>query len=290
MNFTISRILKKSILVMLLALFVSTASHAQKYVKVIETQSDQAFKTEGKTMIFENDTLSISYDFWSDRGQVSFTVFNKLDVPLYIDWKKCSFIRRGINHPYYKERTQAEVLTEYTPAEKKQPASYKTKNISYPEQRIAFIAPKSHVTNPLTYNLIEQGKALPYMSKSKEAIENLLINNKEFFDEIKVDTLNKSWTEKGTTKVYVKQYTNDNSPLHFTNFITVSTSDKFDKEIFIKNSFYISRITEMVKNQFLGQSDKSKGKFDKNRKDSFGRDGYVYPYLSSGSFFYYTDK
>ena len=51
--------------------------------------------TSNKDNTFENDTLKIIYSFWSEGGVFSFSVYNKLSIPLYIDWKKSSFIKNS---------------------------------------------------------------------------------------------------------------------------------------------------------------------------------------------------
>ena len=43
-------------------------------------------------LVLDNDPLTLRYDFASERGQMHITVFNKLNQPLYIDWKRSSFI------------------------------------------------------------------------------------------------------------------------------------------------------------------------------------------------------
>ncbi|MES2387305.1 MAG: hypothetical protein V4543_04845 [Bacteroidota bacterium] len=48
-------------------------------------------KQAGRDFVYENDTISIHYDFWHERGLLSFSVYNKLGRPLYIDWSQSSF-------------------------------------------------------------------------------------------------------------------------------------------------------------------------------------------------------
>ena len=45
----------------------------------------------GRELVYENDTLRIQYDFWHERGLLSFSVYNKLGRPLYIDWAQSGF-------------------------------------------------------------------------------------------------------------------------------------------------------------------------------------------------------
>src|SRR4051812_46103003 len=71
-------------------LFVIT-SCSTRYIQVFETKSTN-IKMSDDSWSFENDTVKIDYDFWTEHGVMSFAVFNKLKIPIYIDWKKSSFI------------------------------------------------------------------------------------------------------------------------------------------------------------------------------------------------------
>jgi hypothetical protein len=52
--------------------------------------------------------------------------------------------------------------------------------------------------------------------------------------------------------VYYQDFT-DNTPIQFTNFLSLSPTEKFEDELFISNSFEVSRISELNLNHFLGK-------------------------------------
>jgi len=52
-------------------------------------------KNENKEFNVENDTVSIKYKFSGQNFQLSQTIFNKLQVPLYIDWQRTNIIVNG---------------------------------------------------------------------------------------------------------------------------------------------------------------------------------------------------
>ncbi len=68
------------------------------YVKSNIKEVDTAY-------VFENDTLKITYDLWDNGGKMRFTVYNKLSVPLFIDWKNSAFIKDGLPNPYWIDKT-----------------------------------------------------------------------------------------------------------------------------------------------------------------------------------------
>lgn len=80
----------------LFALFISFmfSSCAKRYIQVFDTGTMNT-KLSDSTWVFENDSVKITYDFWKVKGVMSFDVFNKLDNPIYIDWKSSSFIYNG---------------------------------------------------------------------------------------------------------------------------------------------------------------------------------------------------
>ena len=45
-----------------------------------------------------------------------------------------------------------------------------------------------------------------------------------------------------------------NAPVFFRNFFTYSTTENFDKESYIDNGFYVSRIIQMKRDVFLGKA------------------------------------
>ena len=52
-------------------------------------------KNDNKEFSVENDTVSIKYKFTGQNFQLSQTIFNKLQVPLYIDWQRTNIIVNG---------------------------------------------------------------------------------------------------------------------------------------------------------------------------------------------------
>ena len=52
-------------------------------------------KNENKEFSVENDTVAIKYKFSGENFQLSQTIFNKLQVPLYIDWLRTNIIVNG---------------------------------------------------------------------------------------------------------------------------------------------------------------------------------------------------
>ncbi|CAM3459957.1 hypothetical protein [Aequorivita lipolytica] len=78
------------------------------YVQVFETKANNV-KIVDETYLFENDSLKITYNLWRERGLMQFEIYNKLDTPIYIDWRKSSYIDNTVKLNYWEdvERTNA---------------------------------------------------------------------------------------------------------------------------------------------------------------------------------------
>jgi len=64
-------------------------------------------KNDNKEFSIENDTVSIKYKFSGQNFQLSQTIFNKLHVPLYIDWQRTNIIINGnqLGDSIYNDQT-----------------------------------------------------------------------------------------------------------------------------------------------------------------------------------------
>ena len=64
--------------------------------------------------VFENEKVKITYDFWAQDGTMSFEIYNKLEMPIYIDWKNSSFIFNGNKKDYWIEQTNSLSSSSFT--------------------------------------------------------------------------------------------------------------------------------------------------------------------------------
>lgn len=211
----------------------------KSYVQVFETNGTNV-KKENNFYVFENDSLKITYSFWSQKGLMTFSIFNKLDQPLYIDWKKSSYIDNSVKLNYWIDEEKKKSLEYYGsyyydgPLLKPGYAISNTRGVSVSStvkvERITFIPPTSNYYRSQFYILPINFFKLDLQAPYKEVSRN---------DE-----------PKKKTKVYEKSYSKDTSPLIFRNFLTFSFSENFENEFYIDNEFYISDIKEMDRRHF----------------------------------------
>lgn len=266
--------IKFLILSVILLLFSSCRS---SYVQVFETTTDDINLVDEKNYIFENDSVRITYNFWEDKGKMSFVVFNKLKKPLYIDWKKSSYISNTIKINYWEDITTTNgIEARQTVIDNRKYNNgfnikkyYISNSIgvsasatSKPE-KITFIPPNSNYIRT-------QFKLLP--------IKELKIKNYEI---IQVPNLIKA---DKFENAYIKKISKNESPLIFRNFITMSYNENFLTEFYIDNEFYVSKVTKIKSNQFeeIKRKDNSNAFFE---KDENGKLIKINPYKVDKSFY-----
>lgn len=256
---------KAGFLILIVVFFIRCSS----WVQVMETESItkgvEKIPEQGSSYVFQNDSLAITYTFWAKKGVMAFSVYNKLDIPIYIDWKKCSFISKDKKLNYWDDEKTVNG-TSYTAGYVYRGSALfipnyfggtvSTQTISSPE-RITFIPPKS------------------YYSRGE-----FMLTPRNWYDISKLNkTIVPSKANPGKeTEAKVVELSYENSPFVFRNFLTWSTKENFEKEIYLDHGFYVSKVTMIKESEFSSQNvNNSEGNVQYYKSnDRF----YVYPYLS----------
>ncbi len=252
---------------LILIIPILTIFGCYSYVQLFETESVNT-KTEEGFYVYKTDTVKLTYSFWAEKGILSFSIFNKLNVPIYIDWKKSSYIDNANKLNYWIDEEKIESVSYYggylysSTLLKSGYATSSGKATSFTTkispERITFIPPKS-IYRKSQFCLLP----IDYFELS--------VNAKSY-------EVNRNDSPKKITMVYEQSYSKELTPLVFRNFLTFSLSEDFKEEFYIDNEFYISNIKEMDLRHFVG---KYLGQ-DKNYKDV-----YEYPSKSPTSFYLY---
>ncbi len=251
---------------------------------LLDLQSPNCSTVEGFPT-YENDSIQVAYVFWAENGLVGLFIHNKLKQPLYIDWKKCSYITGTTKHDYWDETvtmtangssaTSASYWEMFYDRNHRTGSGYSSAfsntfwssvtTISRPE-RITFIPPGTTISR--TFNSISDNP-IDHLDQ-----EHLLSRDTTFENTnmqvhitrlVKYEgaTYQEDSLAPGPFKVHLSfvQYSMDNSPLTFRIFMTYSTNDKFIPEAFIDNRFYVDRITQIPLENFTA----TKSDSDNNR-------------------------
>ena len=242
--------------------FLIILTGCSKYIQVFETQPAEPSLKLGELYVYETDTLRITYSFWALKGVVSFEVHNKLDKPIYINWKRSAFIENSSKLNYWvdEETISSTYYGGYLyqgPLLRPSGVISRESSVKTKPERTTFIPPKSNYYRSQFYLMPLENYRL---DKNSEVLETT-----------------RTGKPKRLTKVYFENFTRQNSPHVFRNFLTFSLSEDFKDEFNIDNEFYLSKTLEMDYRHF---------KFE--YLDESGHRQYLKPFKKPTSFYLYV--
>ncbi|MBP6512387.1 MAG: hypothetical protein KA347_06940 [Bacteroidia bacterium] len=246
----------------------------KSYVQVFDT-TGIGLSIEDKFYVWETDSIKITYSFWEKKGLMTFAIFNKSSIPLYIDWKKSSYIDNSVKLNYWSDEIKSKSSSAFgsyyyrgplvRPGFALSETSGITSAIISKEERISFIPPKAQDFRAQFYILPVKhyalGVGVDYMDVARND-DTLLV-----------------------TRVYKKDFTKEKSPILFRNFLTYSYTEDFKVEYYIDNEFFVNRIVEMDKNHFQYVLQKNSKKEFFNLAEKNGFDLVCFPYKMATSFY-----
>lgn len=65
------------------------------YYQVYHVQGEENFNTNRHEMRYEDNNCTVSYDFWRNRGSLSFTLQNTSDQTMHLYLDECFLVRNG---------------------------------------------------------------------------------------------------------------------------------------------------------------------------------------------------
>lgn len=209
----------KTIIPALVVLLLAACSSYQ-YITVNPLQ---ATKDNGKNIVWENDTLRLTYRFTND-GKLDITTVNKTTKPLYIDWKKSAIIANGKPAGFYDGSANVSGSITSNPGYNNPVTRTFTVNasVSIPEG-MSFMPPQTQVertginVSAIARDMRGLGADVP-VQKLKD--------------------------DNGVSVSYrSKKYDVASSPLNFRIYLTLVIGND-NKEFPVEHSFYVSEIIE----------------------------------------------
>jgi hypothetical protein len=135
-------------------------SCTKSFIQVFDTTSTNPLISKNEN-IFENDSIKITYSFWASNGVMSFSIYNKLNKPIYIDWKNSSLILNDLKLDYWIDELQTNQTSYYreyfylgpllSPFVFVNEGKQESTSTSVKPERITFIPPKSFTTKSQFY-------------------------------------------------------------------------------------------------------------------------------------------
>ncbi len=239
--------MKKLKLNLIAVLVVVGLASCSQYVQLVETES--VGKDEvSKNGVCENSDIKVTYDMWSEDGVTYFSIYNKTDKPMYIDWKRSVFIYNDWKNDYWVEKSTTESYV--VPSGTGKNITYERKVSTVVAERYTFVPPHTYVSVPMTYVILNNG--LQVNTETSASGKTTVKISQSLRTDKSLRTSIPKTVGKGNTKAWVKSYTKETSNNRFRNFLTYSFDEKFTTEKFIENDFYVSKVTEMSTKNFNG--------------------------------------
>lgn len=218
----------KKLFLIIISILIFSSCSINKY-QVYETSSDSV-NIENDSFLFKNDDLTLKYDLWSKGGNLKITIINNSNQNININLDKSFFILNKYAYDYFKNR------------------EYKTEQLTNNSINYDYISHKYIVTNNIT---IGTTNGVTFKEKS---VMSIPANSIKVIEEYKISNQIIECCEKritDTKKIDVfGEYTKENSPIVFENIISYS-KENGNSQI-VRNTFWVSKITNYDKRKFLG--------------------------------------
>jgi hypothetical protein len=240
------------LLVCLVALTACTPN-----VQVVTLRGNN-LKPAPEGLVLDNDTLTLQYVFSSERGQMHISLINKLNQPLYVDWKRSSFIIGQDKLDYWYDVANVDLYGSGT-SNGSRYGRYMIGSLQgtiSKDDAVAFIPPNTKLTK-------QQFVVFPSGVLNLPGTPEVVQEKAKWVPD-----------RKKPVDVSVYKYAVDQSPFTFRNYITLSTDKDFKTEFHIDTKFWASHVRVAPKLQVVNattfsQDGQYSGIEPFNQKDGF---------------------
>lgn len=246
----------KNIFLSLIVILLFSSCSVKNYYQVFKTHSKDSIVNNGSSLVYADENCLISYNFWSDGGNMNFIIQNNSDKNIYLNKKECFFICNGYAYDYFQDRT-------YTTSEGVQTGKTASKSLGGAagvsvsginsfgyNQTNSIAAAKNYAISYASVNSTsssiswEEPQIICIPSKSSKVISefgkitNSLIRNCELY---------RYPTDTQTNSSF---FSETDSPLVFCNKLAYYLENS--KELIrINNEFYVSEITNLTEKNMI---------------------------------------
>jgi len=207
-----------------LLLLTSCSTYAYLTLNSDEVQK----KNEKKEFVWENDTLSITYNFNGEDGPMKIKVYNKTDQPLYIYWKKSALIFNENSISLYNRTVNISgAISTYSGNRRLSTgSSFSTLNASFDlPEGMDFVPPKT------------------YFNKELLNVQQTNIPDLKTMSNIPLQKIKTS--QEYTIKLRRALYNQSQSPVRFKTYLTFILGHNAVEEFSIEHSFYVAEILQV---------------------------------------------
>ncbi len=228
-------------------LIIMTSCAPVTFYQVYKAKPTGKISNNESSMSYEDDFCKISYNMWSDGGNIGFSFYNKTDKNIYLDLSESFFVLNGSAFDYYKNRIFTESSSSGSTITKTATASKAVTGFNSYDllqtNRIQLSNGVGVISSSGSSVSYSEEKVICIPSKTTKRIAEYRVNKSLYRD----CDLFKYPTKK---QINTKSFTKSESPFVFSNRLTYSVENSDDK-VKIENEFYISEITNYPENEII---------------------------------------
>lgn len=217
----------------LLILCVVALSACAPNAQLVTLRGNNVTPDPGGLML-DTDTLTLRYNFSGERGQMAVSVVNKLDRPLYIDWKRSAFIIGQDKVDYWQDVANVDLSGSTLGSRYSRYSISSINGTISKDNQVGFIPPKTRLDK-------RQFVVIPNGTLRLPGTPTVVQERDKWNPDRKKPLL-----------IDVYNYEADQSPLQFRNYLTLSTDKDFKTEFVIDTKFWASDVRILPKDQLTG--------------------------------------
>ena len=257
---------------------VLTSCSVKSYMQIADVKS-LTLKEQGGNYVYTDENCKITYNFWSNAGEVSFHVENLTDKILYIDLGKSFFTRNGRAYDYFLNRTfESGRNSSFSSGVSKTASAYGFWNLTGHAGKVSVDASLSNTSGAFTSTKYNEKEIIAIPPHSVKNIAEYDIVG-DVIQDCSVALFPKKNKPQSIT------YREDESPLKFSNYITYKVGEN-GSLVALTHDFHLSGYTnyllsdtkESVKAGCKGQKNVTVNKYGKATKYY-----YIYTYQHDNS-------
>lgn len=220
----------------LIPIFFASCS-SKMYYQLYDVEAEKTSKTQDQknAFAFNKDSLTVTYNFWGENGNLAFVVQNHSASYAYIDLKESYFTVNGWTQSYYDQATYA--ISKSTSTEVNEAASFA--NMLNPNQRNTLVFGEKSSKEVETSFKEKEKIGIPPQSKKQFLKFNLKNSMHTDCD------LNLNPKESDTLS-----FKKDMTPLRFQNIIHYAFKNSEKPSGFIENKFWTKAIININGDNF----------------------------------------
>ena len=198
-----------------ISVFLLSGCFTYQHVKLA---SNSALTNQSEFKL-ENDSVRIVYSFSGLCGPIHMEIFNKLNKPFYVDWRKSALIRNGESVTLWKDESRVSATT----------TEYKV----YPEDDLINSVSKTNST------VVRKDNITYIPPQSKVAVNSFIVRSALFNVPEQAGEKVLFYTEGGKRKGVKYSFSKEDSPLNFRIFLSFSMDGNVNSSFHTDNTFWV---------------------------------------------------